>query len=617
MNEESIFFRAIECASPEEREIFLEEVCGDDAEKKERIDSLLRFHESVDGDDILVATQHAAEQASRDLTSCSLDFLGSSQWLATGGKIDHYELLQVVGIGATSVVLEAFDTRLERIVAIKVLASESCRDPRTRERFKHEAKTAARISHPNVTQVLGVGEEDRAPYLVMEFVNGQSLQQRVEKEGALPVADVIHIALHIAKGLGAVHQHNLVHRDIKPSNIILAGDGVKITDFGVARCDDHLGLTRTGEVPGTPEFMSPEQAQGLPVDERSDLFSLGSVMYMMATGKSPFEAATPLTAMRRVCDDAPEAIRELNPEVPMWLAAVVDRLLEKRADDRIATADALVRLIHGQVSPPPRNIRQRALKRTTTYTLYLGILIAVCLVFCYYGPPNPIYPILVGAGYTSVYVEDPTIEVTISDGQFTLTQMGSVFACLLKPGPVHVTARKEGQKIDQQIVQLPPRSYIEVVVDNPEAEDRVPEVRSRDPNRDAAMLLLSLGGRLRLVSEEEGRIEPMIDAVKQLPQSAFQIELAHIQYGAPQDLRPISAALSKCERLETLIIERSTLNAEAFIHLARLKQLRELKLIASSREIEQRLPSNHVYRLKYALPNCNISNSALREHTVK
>ncbi len=193
----------------------------------------------------------------------------------------------------------------------------------------------------------GVATEGLLPYLVMPYISGASLQRRLDREGALPVEDVLRIGIQIAAGLAAAHDQGLVHRDIKPANILL-DQGVErlvITDFGLARTVDDASVTRTGVIAGTPQFMSPEQARGEPVDARSDLFSLGSVLYIACTGRVPFRAETPYGVLRRITDNAPHAIREINPLVPAWLCTVIERLHAKTPDDRFQSAAEVAQLL--------------------------------------------------------------------------------------------------------------------------------------------------------------------------------------------------------------------------------------------------------------------------------
>jgi WD40 repeat protein len=227
-----------------------------------------------------------------------------------------------------------------------------------RQRFLREAQAAAAVTHDHVVAIHAVDEAAGVPFIVMEYIVGLSLEERIKKTGALKVQEVLRIGMQAASGLAAAHAQGLVHRDVKPSNILLENgvERVKLTDFGLARAADDAQITQTGVVAGTPEYMSPEQAAGMKLDQRSDLFSLGCVLYAMCTGRSPFRATSALAALRRVSEETPRPIRDLNPAIPDWLVQVIDRLLEKDADKRFQSASDVADLLgtylaHLQRSP--------------------------------------------------------------------------------------------------------------------------------------------------------------------------------------------------------------------------------------------------------------------------
>ena len=276
-----------------------------------------------------------------------LDSLAPSDDPNSLGRLGVYEVTGVVGIGGMGVVLKAHDPSLERSVAIKVLAPHLAMSGAARRRFEREAKAAACVIHPNVIAIHSVSNTDRLPYLVMPYVRGASLQKRISREGALPVADLLRIGGQIAAGLAAAHEQGLVHRDIKPANILLEEgvERVSITDFGLARAVDDAAMTRSGAIVGTPQFMSPEQADGYDVDARSDLFSLGSVLYTLCTGRPPFRAPTSLAVLRLISETSPRPIAQLNPEVPGWLCKLVERLLCKSPAQRFQSAEEVAQLL--------------------------------------------------------------------------------------------------------------------------------------------------------------------------------------------------------------------------------------------------------------------------------
>jgi len=264
------------------------------------------------------------------------------------GRLAGYEIVGVIGRGGMGIVLKGFDPRLNRFVAIKSLAPQLAASGSARRRFAREARAAAAVVHENVIAIHGVAEFQSVPYLVMPYVKGESLQKRIDRTGPHDVKEVLRIGRQMAAGLAAAHAQGLVHRDIKPANILLE-EGVErlqITDFGLARTVDDASETRTGVIAGTPQYMSPEQARGDNIDARSDLFSLGSVLYQLCTGRPPFRAETPYGILRRITDTEPRPIREINPDIPDWLIATIGKLHEKDPDQRIESAEKLADLLN-------------------------------------------------------------------------------------------------------------------------------------------------------------------------------------------------------------------------------------------------------------------------------
>ncbi|MBN9520412.1 serine/threonine protein kinase, partial [bacterium] len=253
-----------------------------------------------------------------------------------------------LGRGAMGVVFRAYEPSLDREVAVKVLAPELAADPAARQRFAREARVAAAIRHDNAVAVYAVREQGGVTYLAMELVEGGSLQDRLDAGGALPVADVVRVAAEVAAGLAAAHAKGIVHRDIKPANILLDHHTgrAKITDFGLARVADDANASRDGGLKGTPLYMAPEVFNGEPATARSDLYSLGAMLYALATGRTPFVGTSLVAVLRAVLDTAPVAPCTIRPEVPGWLEAIILQLLAKRPADRFASADKLLQAIH-------------------------------------------------------------------------------------------------------------------------------------------------------------------------------------------------------------------------------------------------------------------------------
>jgi len=256
------------------------------------------------------------------------------------GRLGEFEILEPIGMGGMSLVLKGYDHELNRFVAIKVLAPHLALVGVARQRFAREAQAAASIVDPHVVPIHSVAADHDPPYLVMTYVPGQTLQATIDAEGSLDVLVAVRIAQQVAMGLAAAHAQGLVHRDIKPSNILLERNVQRayIVDFGLARAADDASLTRSGFLAGTPDYMSPEQARGESIDARSDLFSLGSVLYTMLTGHPPFRAASPMAVLNRISQDTPRSILACSPQVPRWLAGFIERLHSKLPEDRFGSA---------------------------------------------------------------------------------------------------------------------------------------------------------------------------------------------------------------------------------------------------------------------------------------
>jgi eukaryotic-like serine/threonine-protein kinase len=242
----------------------------------------------------------------------------------------RYRLESKLGSGGMSTVYLARDETLERFVAVKVLHGEISDQADQLERFRREATTVAQLSHPNVVAVIDAGEDGGHPYIVFERVEGETLKQRIDRLGRLPVDEAVAYAIEIGRGLAAAHGRRLVHRDVKPQNVLIDADGrAKVTDFGIARSLESDGLTKTGRVLGTTDYVSPEQAMGHQVDARSDIYALGVLLFEMLTGKVPFEAETLVgVAMKHVNEPMPN-VQKLRPDVSSALAAVIERATAK------------------------------------------------------------------------------------------------------------------------------------------------------------------------------------------------------------------------------------------------------------------------------------------------
>jgi eukaryotic-like serine/threonine-protein kinase len=255
----------------------------------------------------------------------------------------RYRLEARIGAGGMSTVYLAIDETLQRQVAIKLMNREVSSDSDQLERFRREARAVAQLSHPHIVGVIDAGEDESRPYIVFEYVEGETLKDRIRRVGRLPVTEAVAYAIEIARALGAAHARHIVHRDVKPQNVLIDEEGsAKVTDFGIARTLEEEGLTADGRVLGTTDYVSPEQALGQPVTGQSDLYSLGVVLYEMLTGEVPFKGDNQVAvAMKHVREILPD-VQTKRPEVSAALAAVVDNATAKRPEDRYADDAELI-----------------------------------------------------------------------------------------------------------------------------------------------------------------------------------------------------------------------------------------------------------------------------------
>jgi len=256
---------------------------------------------------------------------------------------DRYELKETVGSGGMSTVYCAFDTLLERHVALKILHDQFGEDEEYVERFRREARAVAQLSHPNIVTVIDRGEEDGKQFIVFELIDGENLKELVERVGPLPVRRVLDLGLEIGRALSFAHAQGLVHRDVKPQNVLLNGEGkAKVTDFGIVHSLDAVGQTETGTVLGTSHYIAPEQARGERVDAQTDVYSFGVVLYELLAGAVPYPGDNFLSvAMKHVNDEVPNVV-ERRPDTPLRLATLVERCMAKLPDERPASMDEVV-----------------------------------------------------------------------------------------------------------------------------------------------------------------------------------------------------------------------------------------------------------------------------------
>ena len=303
------------------------------------------------------------------------------------GRVDEFEIESLVGVGGMGAVFKGRSRELNRCVAIKFLLPRHAGSEEARQRFTREAKAIAAVSDNHVIPVYRIDSSARYPFFSMPFIVGVSLQQFVLENGPLGPLQLVQVAKQIAAGLKAAHAQRLIHRDVKPANILIEDDSnrVIVTDFGLAREESELGLTQTGLIAGTPPYMSPEQAEGGNLDQRSDLFSLGSVMYFMATGRSPFQGENQLELLRNIREAKAPAVCKFNSEISAGLEKVIQRLLERDPAQRFQTAaetEEFLASFEAHLNSPRQNRQPRLarVKRPTNYRRCL-IALAITLVF--------------------------------------------------------------------------------------------------------------------------------------------------------------------------------------------------------------------------------------------
>jgi Protein kinase domain/Concanavalin A-like lectin/glucanases superfamily len=509
MNERDVFLAAQGKTDPAARAAFLDEACAGDAALRQQVERLLRADWGPDSllDPPTVPQSDPGQPETHDCPNPAeqdsdepLSFLAPPGQPDSLGRIGHHEVLEVLGKGGFGIVFRALDTVLKRLVAVKVLAPLLAVTSPARQRFLREARSSAAVRHDNVVQVYEVGEQP-LPYLVMEFIPGVTLQQRIDRLGPLEIADVLLIGRQIAEGLAAAHATGLIHRDVKPANVLLEVGPqtcAKLTDFGLARAADDASISGSGLIAGTPMYMSPEQARGEHIDHRTDLFSLGSLLYVMTSGRPPFRAANTLAVLKRVNEDAPRPIAEIIPEAPRWLCDIIARLHAKNPDERFQSAQEVADLLarcqtqfqHGRNGPelglaaifPDNNQRAagkgwRVEENTTLhpppatrhpegriphgrrlfaaaavlFLLAAGLGLTEATGVTRMG--GTIVRLFTSEGALVVESDDPDVRITV-DGEDVIIAGAGVKELRVTPGQHKVQASKDGKFVTQQLVTV-------------------------------------------------------------------------------------------------------------------------------------------------------------------
>ncbi len=324
-----------------------------------------------------------------------------TNWAETllGKRLENkYELTEIIGIGGMSVVFKARDILLDRIVAIKVLLPELAADPSLRERFLREARTSANLNHPNIITIHTVGVENNIYYFVMDYIEGETLEDVIKKQAPLDFNKTKNIVKDVLLAIDYAHSRNVIHRDIKPGNIIISREGrCIVTDFGIAKVISSQKLTRTGTTIGTAEYMSPEQIEGKQIDYRSDYYSFGVMLYEMYTGKLPFDAEDPYTMGIKHLTEIPPEPKSINPEIPDYLNFTILKLMAKDPDKRFQSVDEIFKSLRISVTeklthiPKTRKITSPPPKKKIKKTFRLFMIPLIFLVILLLSYPSFLY----------------------------------------------------------------------------------------------------------------------------------------------------------------------------------------------------------------------------------
>ncbi|OWK35560.1 protein kinase domain-containing protein [Fimbriiglobus ruber] len=659
---QALFVASAEIADRAARVAFLDDACGSDLGLKVRVEALLRAHDQSDSllDTPLVAPQTFAQDkdiaptggtstvagtpGGAENDEIPLGFLAPSARPDSLGRIGHYDILQVLGRGGFGIVLRAFDDLLQRVVALKVLAPALAATSPARKRFLREARSSAAVRHENVVQV-HVVEEQPLPYLVMEFIPGETLQQRLDRTGPLETDEIVRLGRQIAAGLAAAHATGLIHRDIKPCNILIeagAHERAKITDFGLARTADDASLTQSGLLAGTPMYMAPEQAAGEKLDHRADLFSLGSVLYVMATGRPPFRAASTFAVLKRVVEDYPRPIRDVIPEVPQWLCDIISRLHAKKPDERFATAGEVAELLerfsaksqrpgndeHRPTSTPPaaRAAPPAGADRPTAppaqpprFRPRLWTLVAVVFLLSIGSlgvaeatgvsdVHGTVVRLFSPEGTLVVEVDDPEVSVRIDGPELVITGAG-VKEIRLKPGQYTVEARKDGKVVSQELVTVTKdgRQIVRVSRESQplaKEKDVVPTIA--DPDRRGAEYAFSIGASVHVNGEGE-----KIESAAGLPRGSFRLT----EVDASDNKQVTDAGLAHfrgCKHVTYLSLYRTEVTDAGLAHFKDCKDLTALNLRETPTSDAGMAHFEHCKNLQYLeLLNTQVTDAGL------
>jgi len=587
MNEQTIFTEALAISDVRQRSDFIRRACGSDSELRERVEALLIEHErSGEFLNVPALEQMKATYLVKDAPTdgepargpgsaeTTFPFLQPSDVVGSMGRLGHYEIQELLGRGGCGIVFKAFDDRLHRTVAIKVMKPELATTSPARKMFLREARATASIRHENVVGIHAV-EDSPIPFLVMEYIDGKSLQEIHEETGPFEVETVLRYGRMIARGLAAAHERGLIHRDIKPGNILIESgtEQVKITDFGLARAADDASQTQSG-IAGTPSYMSPEQALGRKLDSRSDLFSLGSVLYVMCSGRLPFRAPKPIAVMNRIIDERPRDIREIIPDTPPWLTGIVRKLHQKNPAKRFQSAHEVAELLEhyeGQLkqlafaspgsSPSPI---QAILPKQPAFW---GILLVLILVSSMGATEatgithvrHTVIRLFYPEGSLVIDVGDPSVRIAVDGKDMSISAAG-LQELRLRPGQYEVVATKEGKLLRRELVTIERNGREVVRVSREAPAESLPEISEEIPmnlpDRRAAEYVLSIEGEVQINDDSTYGESELISTLADLPDKPFRLTHVYL-HNNPRVTDSGLAAFEGTQNLRALLIDRS------------------------------------------------------------
>ena len=381
---ERLYYAALELDAAE-RAAFLNQACGGDEGLCREVESLLTYHGTANDFVALPAVTADLARFAPIASAVRRTQESSVPGRLVGRVVGSYEIRALIAVGGMGEVYRAVDTRLNRTVAIKTLPGQLSDDPDRQERFRREANIVSSLNHPHVCTLHDVGIQDGIHYLVMEHIDGETLQARLER-GPLPLVRALEYAIQICDALDKAHRHGVIHRDLKPANVMLAKSGVKLLDFGLAKVerapapapDAHTRtLTDEGTILGTFQYMAPEQVEGKDADARTDIFAFGALVYEMITAKKAFDGPTQANVIGAILKDEPPPVIEIVPDAPVSLDHALARCLAKDPDDRWQTANDLLFELRSLASPAAAGVRgSRVLSRGVERALWMAIVIA-------------------------------------------------------------------------------------------------------------------------------------------------------------------------------------------------------------------------------------------------